>query len=133
MSVFMLLLVVCVTTQKHNQNTNAPAKDVRVAALQPHDRRARRGKLEQQLVDLPLGSRVVASRLADVHEHGAAVHQAQHVVRHQAVVQHDVGAAHELQRAQRQQPRVAGPGADEVDAAGAGGRLLLLLGVACGV
>jgi hypothetical protein len=50
------------------------------------------------------------------------VHEPQDVVRHEAVVQHHVGALHQLHRAQRQQAGVARARADEEYGAGAGAR-----------
>lgn len=67
-----------------------------------------------------LAARVEAGLLAHVHHARAAVHEAQNVIGHEPVIQHDVRGLHQLHRAQRQQPGVAGAGADEVHAAGAG-------------
>ena len=48
----------------------AAAEDERVAALEPHDALARRGRLDQPLADLLLGNRGNAGLLADVDQLG---------------------------------------------------------------
>ena len=93
----------------------AAAEDERVAALEPDDALARARGLDQPLADLLLRDRGHARLLADVDELGVLAGAVERAGRDQAVVEDRVGAGDQLQRARRHQPRVAGPGADQVD------------------
>ena len=96
----------------------AAAEDERVAALQPHHALARPRRLDQPLADLLLRHRGHAGRLADVDQLGVLARPVERPRRDQPVVVDRVGRADQLQRARRHQPRIAGPGADEVDESG---------------
>ena len=93
----------------------AAAEDERVAALEPHDALARRGRLDQPLADLLLRHRGHAGLLADVDQLGVSRAPVERARRDQAVVEDRVGDGDQLQRSRRHQPRVAGPGPDQVD------------------
>ena len=62
-------------------------------------------------------TRCVPRFLADKDALGVAAHALEHSSAHQAVVQHHVALLQQLQRAQRQQIRIARPGADQVNLA----------------
>ena len=98
----------------------AAAEDERVAALQPHDARPGAGAVDEQVLDLALLDRRVAGLLADVEELGVVADAVERAGRDQAVVEDDVGARQELERARRHQARVPWPGADEIDDPSAG-------------
>ena len=55
--------------------------------------------------------------LADVDALGIAPHAIEHGRADQPIVEHDIGLLQQLQRAQGQKVRIAGPGADQVDLA----------------
>ena len=61
--------------------------------------------------------RVIADLLADENALGVAPRALQHRLAHQPVIENDVGLLQQLQRAQCQQVRVAGTGADQIDLA----------------
>ena len=90
----------------------------RIAALQPHDRVARLRALDHQRFGLILRHRRPASLLADEQQLGVGTGAVKRRAGDQTVVQDHVGRGDQLERAGRQQPRVTGPRADEVDAAG---------------
>ena len=71
--------------------------------------------LDQQPVDLLLRHLRPAALLADVDELRVRARVLERLRRDQAVVEDDVGRGDQLDRADGQQPRVAGPGADQVD------------------
>ena len=69
--------------------------------------------LQQQGVNLILRGVVVARLLADFDAGRIAARELKYSVADQAVVQDDVGFVEQAQRAQRQQPRIAGTRADQ--------------------
>ena len=91
----------------------AAAEHERVAALQPHDPLPGLAVLDQQPVDLLLRHLRPAALLADVHELRLRPRVPQRARRDQAVVEHDVGRAEQLDGAEGEEPGVAGPGAHE--------------------
>src|SRR2546422_5889312 len=92
----------------------APAEDEGVAALEPHDAPAAPRVPHEEGVDLLLGQRVSAARLAR-EDPARPWRLVEETPIHQAVVDDDVGAAQEPEAADGDQPRVAGTGADERD------------------
>ena len=92
----------------------AAAEHERVAALQPHDAAAAARGADHQRVNRRLRHRMAAGALADV-EALRAARVAQDPVVDQRVVEHEVGGAQPRDRRARQQPGIAGPGADERD------------------
>ena len=74
--------------------------------------------LEQQRVRRLLRDLLAAADLADVDDDRVLARLAQRLERDEPVVQHDVGAAQQLEGPRGEQPRIARPGADEVDRAG---------------
>ncbi len=97
----------------------------RVTALEPRHALAGARQLQQQLVD-PLLLAALAGLLADENALGVAPRALEHRLPDQAVVENHVRLLQQLQCAQGQQVRIAGPGADQVDLAelraAAGGR-----------
>ena len=74
------------------------------------------GMLGDQGVDLVLGLAVVALALADIDALGIAAHEIEHRRADQIVIDHHLGALDQAERAQGQQIRIAGAGADDGDA-----------------
>ena len=87
----------------------------RVAALEPHHGRARAAALHEQRVDLVLGELDLARRLAGRDELRTGRSKVQEGRRGEPVVDDDVGAREDLGAAHRDETRVSGPCADEVD------------------
>ena len=94
----------------------AAAEDERIASLESHDVPARARVGEHQSLDLLLVRRLPAALLAHVAKLRVGPSAAQGFARNQPVVENDVGARNQLERARRHQSWIAGPGADEVDA-----------------
>ena len=96
----------------------AAAEDERVATFQPHDRRGRACGVDERRVDLVLRHRDPPGRLPGVHQ--ARVGPAERKQRRgpEAIVHDDVGPREQLASTHREQARIAGPGADEVDGSG---------------
>ncbi len=99
---------------QHERLLAAAAEDQRIAALQPHHPPPGAPVLDQQPVDLLLRHLRPAALLADVDQFRVRPRVLERLLRDQAVVEDDVGRGDQLDRADRQQPRVAGPGADQV-------------------
>ena len=95
----------------------AAAEHQRIAALEPDDGRAAAGETEEHLLDLVLRARVEARLLPHVQHVRVGGDEVQDRGRDEAVVHHHVRSLHQMVRLERQQPRVAGTRADEVDAA----------------
>ena len=93
----------------------AAAEDERIAALEPAHALALLRELHEQRVDLVLRHLRVAGRLADVDALSVAPREIEDLGRHEPVVQNHVCILQRSQRAQRQQPRIAGTGADQHD------------------
>ena len=91
----------------------AAPEDEGVAALEAHDALALLGQAHQQVVDVLLRHRVLRALLAGVDALGVRAHEVEDRPRDQPVVDHDVGALHEAQRAEGEQVRIAGAGADQ--------------------
>ncbi len=94
----------------------SPSEHKRVAAFQPHDRRPGAGPLDQQSVNLVLRQRVVGRLFAGVDVLGALRRQVQEARRDEVVIHDHVGAREAVTAAKGQKARVAGPGADQIDA-----------------
>ena len=92
----------------------APAKNVGVAALEPHDAFARAGSGDEQRGDFLLRHGHV---FAAGDEFGGRRRQPEQVGVHERVVEHHIGAPEQFRAAQREQTRVARPRADEMDSA----------------
>ncbi len=94
----------------------APAPEhERVAALEPDDRLPGKRQADEHLVDLVLGPADLPALLP--HEHALASRrgEVEHLLRDKVVVHDDVGLAEDPAGLDRQELRVAGPSADEVD------------------
>ena len=85
----------------------AAAEHERISALQPHDATSGRPVLEQQPLDLGLRHRRTATLLAGIQELGVGSSAIQRRRRNQAVVDDHVGRRDQLERARRQQARIA--------------------------
>ena len=72
---------------------------------------------DQALIDAQLRGPRAAGALADRLQPRLR-RERQNLRRHQRVVEHDVGLGQRVRRVQRQQPRIAGAGADQPDGAG---------------
>ena len=94
----------------------ATTEHKRIAALEPDDALAAAGVFEHQRVDAFLRGVVSAGFFRNFDEFGIAPGHVQHISADQAVVQNHVGLVEQAQRAQGQQPRIAGAGADEGNA-----------------
>jgi hypothetical protein len=92
----------------------AAAEHERVAALQPDHALPGLPQLHQLRVDLVLLDRRLARLLAHVAELRAGAGAVERPGRDQPVVEHDVGARDQLQRAPGHQPWITGTGADEI-------------------
>ena len=91
----------------------APAKDVRVAALEAHQRFTLFGQPHHQINDAFLRQGVVAALLADIDQLCALRHMRQHIVGDQVVVQHRAGAGQHAGGLEREQLGVARAGAHQ--------------------
>jgi hypothetical protein len=92
----------------------AAPENVRIAALEPHDAFAFARPGDEQRGDFLLRhGHVFAAR----DEFGGRRRQPEQVGIHQRVVEHHVGAPEQFRAAQREQARVARPGADEINCA----------------
>ena len=96
----------------------AAAEHERVAALQAHDRLARPRAIDHQGLRLLLRDRRSAALLADEQHLGTRTRAVEGARGDQPVVEDHLGARDQLERPRRQQPRIAGPGTDEVHAPG---------------
>ena len=94
-----------------------------VASLEAQHPLALSGEPDQEPVDAGLGERVIGAPLARVDLLRVPAREREHPRRDEAIVDHDVRLLHEAHRAEGEQVRVAGTGADEVDLpdGGAGG------------
>ena len=95
----------------------AAAEHERVAAFEAQHALSRERPLDQQRVDRLLAHRVVCPPLADIDALGALRQQGENSGRNQVVVQRDIRASHQLERADREQVGVPWPRADQVDLA----------------
>ena len=93
----------------------APAENKGVAALEAHHRQPGPGSVHQQLVDAALGNRMVPGALSHIEDFSPRRDLFQELRVGQLVINHDVGPAQERQAFHRNQPRVAGPGAYQVN------------------
>ena len=92
----------------------AAPEDVRVAALEPDDAFARARPGDEQRGDFLLRhGHVFAAR----NQFGGRRREAEQFGIGERVIDHHVGAAEQFRAAQREQPRVARPGADEINRA----------------
>ena len=89
-----------------------------IAPFQPHHAPPRAGMRDEQRVDRVLGQRVLAGRLAREDAERPSRRQGEQARIDQSVVHHDVGPTQRLAPAERQQPGIAGPGADQMNAPG---------------
>jgi len=94
------------------------------AALEPHHAPAGLGECDHQRSDLVLPAR--RTSLADQHRLCLAPSEVEHLRREVIIDQNDVSRLQRPHRAQREQLGIAGAGADQRHAAGAGGRDLVL-------
>ncbi|MNE36016.1 hypothetical protein D3C80_1298090 [compost metagenome] len=116
-------LTIDAVLQEEVEFFGAPAEDERVAALEPHHPLALGRQVDQQLVDLCLGQAVVAADLANVMAAASGRDQGQQFTADQAVIDHGIGLHQQAPGAQGEQARIAGPGTDQGDFAGAEGRV----------
>src|SRR5579863_9891782 len=98
---------------EHLELLPSAAEHKGIAALQARDTLARPCQLDQQLVDARLMC-VLARLLTDKNPLRIAARSLEYGIRHQAVVEDDVGLLQQLQRPQRQQVRVTRAGSDQV-------------------
>ncbi len=96
------------------------AEQAGISSFEPHDGPAGLGQFDEPAIDFVLAPDVVATVPAEADEFGLARSVRQDAGIDQVVVQHDVGARQALGAAQREQARIAGSAADDVDFAGAG-------------
>ena len=94
------------------------AEDVGITAFESHDAFACARPGDEQLVEFVLRNRMVLGAFAAVNDLGGLRRQAQQVRIHQRVIDHHVGAREQFGAAQREQARVARPGAHQIDHAG---------------
>ncbi len=87
------------------------------AALEPQHALAGARQAHQLGVDFVLRHGVLIAALADENTLGVTAHQVEDGRRKQAVVQNHVRLLHQPQGAERQQIRIAGTGADQIDLA----------------
>ena len=99
---------------------HAAAEDVRVAALEPDDRLALLGVLDQRVVDGLLGHEPAVRDLRRVDHLDVRREFGEQIARAEAVGDDDVGLGEEAAAAHGDQVGVAGAAADEGDAGGAG-------------
>ena len=92
-----------------------PAKDHRIAVLEPNDGLVARGKRGQQLVDFGLRLHSPAAVFAEGDEHCGRPAVAENRRIGEVVVQDDVGPLEDLDRAQRDEARIARPRAYQID------------------
>ena len=85
-----------------------------VAALQAHHALAGARQRDQAIVDLRLRHAVVRAALADVEALGVTTRQGQHFLRHQPVIDHDIGALQQAMGLQGQEIGIARAGADQM-------------------
>ena len=88
-----------------------------VAALQAQHALALQGQLDHQVADLLLRQGVIGALLADIDALGVAAHPVHDRGVDQPVVEHHVGFLHQAEGPERQQVRVARPGAHQIDLA----------------
>ena len=93
----------------------AAPEDERIAALEAHDELARQAVLDEAGVGLRLRHRDLPGRLAGVDQQAVRARLERQLIAGQAVEDEHVGAAHEIEAADGDQPGIAGAGADEVD------------------
>ena len=93
----------------------APSKNVRVAALEPHDRLAVPGFLGEQPVQLLLRDGLVAGTFAAEDDLGRLRCERQQLAVDQCVVNHHVRPAQQLGTAHREQPGIPWPGAHKIN------------------
>jgi len=93
----------------------AAAEDHRVAALEPDDAEPRPGGGDHGFVDERQAVGVAAGQLIDAEAAGRRRGVLEHLDGHEPVIEHQVGLAQALGGAEGQEPRVAGPGADQKD------------------
>ena len=106
---------------EHLELLAATTEDQRIAALEARHPLALARQAHQQLVDTLLLS-AIADFLADEDPLGIAPCALEDRLGNQPVVENHVRLLQQLQRAQREQIRIAGTGADEVDLPGSAPR-----------
>ena len=94
------------------------AKKQRVAALEPRDNFSFARQLHHQRINFGLRNSFCAAALSDVHHLRRWRKDAQDFLRHEIIVQHDVGGLQHAPRFARQQFRVARPRAHEINFSG---------------
>ena len=91
------------------------AEQQRIAALEPRDDFPFARQLHHQRIDLGLRNSFRAATLSDVHHLRGRRKDAQKFLRHEIIVQHDVGRLQHAPRFARQQFRVARSRAHEIN------------------
>ena len=91
----------------------AAPEDEGVAALQPADAFSLSRELHQPERDVALAGRRLAAALARIFDRRAFSRMRQHALVDQRVVDHHVSLAKRIQGVERQEARVARPGADQ--------------------
>jgi hypothetical protein len=104
-----------VVRREHLDLFAAAAKYERIAALQAGDAQSGARVVNHELVNARLRVRWIARLLADENALRIAARKCEHRIRHQSIVEDDVGLLQQLQRAQCEQIRIAGAGADEIN------------------
>ena len=93
----------------------AAAKDVGIAALEPHDRLARLGLGHEQLVELLLWNGMGGGALAAINHLGGLGREPEQLRVHQGVIDQHLGAPDQLSSPTREQPRITRSGTHEIN------------------
>ena len=101
----------------------ATAEDERVAAFEAKHALSFSRKANHRLMNLLLGPSAFAATLADIDALGVAPNQRENFLRDETVVQNHVALLHEPERSHREQLRIAGSRAYDVDLALYGSRV----------
>src|SRR5439155_20556808 len=95
----------------------SPTEHERVTALEPDDPAPEPGVADQERMDHGLGQGVVAAALARKHAQGLRGRLGRNPGIDQAVIDDDLGGPQDLEPPNREEARISGPRADEVDRA----------------
>ncbi len=93
----------------------SPPEDERVAALESHDNHSPPGLLDEQAVDLRLPDTGLSAFFADKNDLGIGPGVSEKFLIGEIVVNHHVGQLKAPPPLEGQQPRIPGPGADEIN------------------
>ena len=95
----------------------AAPEDIRITALQAHQRAAALRQPHHEFDDAFLRQGVVAALLADVDAFSSHSDMPEHIAGHQVVIKHQIGTGKHACRLEREQLRVTGPRAHQSDTA----------------